>query len=221
MVWTYSSHVFLVTSGSALKPPSSVHVAERPVPNSRRPPERMSRTAARSATRIGWLNCGTHTTMPWPTRMFWVCMAQAVKNSSGAEECEYSSRKWCSTHHTEWKPSSSASRTCSSALNTPNFTARLPDDDGRRWTLRRGHSRRRSRWASDRAAGSFVAAADEGLRSNGMASGGTVIGFVGTGTMGAPMAGHLVAAGYDVRVHDRSAFAMDAVDGATAVATAA
>jgi len=35
------------------------------------------------------------------------------------------------------------------------------------------------------------------------------------------MAGHLVAAGYDVRVHDRSAFAMDAVDGATAVATAA
>ena len=45
----------------------------------------MSSTAARSATRIGWLNCGTHTTMPWPTRMFFVCIAQAVRNSSGAE----------------------------------------------------------------------------------------------------------------------------------------
>ena len=54
-----------------------------------------------------------------------------------------------------------------------------------------------------------------------MASGGTVIGFVGTGTMGAPIAGHLVAAGYDVRVHDRSSFAMDGVDGATPVSSAA
>ncbi len=69
--------------------------------------------------------------------------------------------------------------------------------------------------------GSFVAAAGFGLRSNAMASGGTVIGFVGTGTMGAPIAGHLVAAGYDVRVHDRSSFAMQAVEGATPVASAA
>ena len=38
----------------------------------------------------------------------------------------------------------------------------------------------------------------------GMASGGTVIGFVGIGTMGAPIAAHLVAAGHDVRVFDRS-----------------
>jgi hypothetical protein len=90
---TNSSHVFLVTSGSARNPPSSVHVAERPVPNSSRPPDRMSNTAARSATRIGWLNCGTHTTMPWPTRIRVVCMAHAVRKSSGAEECEYSSRK--------------------------------------------------------------------------------------------------------------------------------
>ena len=65
----------------------------RPVPISSRPPERMSSTAARSAMRIGWLNCGTHTTMPWPTRMFFVCIAHAVRNSSGAEQCEYSSRK--------------------------------------------------------------------------------------------------------------------------------
>jgi len=66
-----------------------------------------------------------------------------------------------------------------------------------------------------------VAAAGFGLRSNAMASGGTVIGFVGTGTMGAPIAGHLVAAGHDVRVHDRSSFAMEGVEGATPVPSAA
>jgi hypothetical protein len=60
----------------------------------------MSSTAARSAMRIGWLNWGTQITMPWPTRMFFVCMAQAVRNSSGAEQWLYSSRKWCSTAHT-------------------------------------------------------------------------------------------------------------------------
>ena len=46
-----------------------------------------------------------------------VCIAHAVRNSSGAEQCEYSSRKWCSTAHTVSKPSSSASRTCSSAFS--------------------------------------------------------------------------------------------------------
>jgi 3-hydroxyisobutyrate dehydrogenase-like beta-hydroxyacid dehydrogenase len=51
-------------------------------------------------------------------------------------------------------------------------------------------------------------------------SGETVIGFIGTGTMGAPMAGHLVAAGHDVRVYDRSTAAMASVAGAT-VATSA
>ena len=67
--WTYSSHEIFVVSGSTPKPPSSVHVDARAVPNSSRPPERMSRTAARSATRIGWFICGTHTTAPWPTRI--------------------------------------------------------------------------------------------------------------------------------------------------------
>ena len=113
---TYSSHEIFVVSGSTPKPPSSVHVDARAVPNSSRPPERMSSTAARSATRIGWFICGTHTTAPWPTRIRSVCIATAVRNSSGAEQCEYSSRKWCSTAHTVSKPSSSASRACSSAL---------------------------------------------------------------------------------------------------------
>ena len=60
----------------------------------------MSSTAVRSAIWIGWLNSGTQTTMPCPTRIFFVIIAQAVRNSSGAEQCEYSSRKWCSTAHT-------------------------------------------------------------------------------------------------------------------------
>jgi hypothetical protein len=60
----------------------------------------MSSVAVRSAILIGWLNSGTQTTMPWPTWMRLVSTAQAVRNSSGAEQCEYSSRKWCSTAQT-------------------------------------------------------------------------------------------------------------------------
>ena len=85
--------VFFVSSGLAPKPASSVHVADRPVPISSRPPEMMSSTAARSAIRTGWLNCGTQTTIPCPTRMRFVCIAHAVRKISGAEQCEYSSRK--------------------------------------------------------------------------------------------------------------------------------
>jgi hypothetical protein len=69
-----------------------VHL-ERPVPTSSRPPDRMSSTAVRSAILIGWLNSGTQMTMPWPTRIFFVVIAHAVRNSSGAGQCEYSSRK--------------------------------------------------------------------------------------------------------------------------------
>ena len=55
MARSESSHISLVRSGSTPKPPSSVHVVDRPVPNSRRPLEMMSSQAARSADRIGWL----------------------------------------------------------------------------------------------------------------------------------------------------------------------
>lgn len=48
-----------------------------------------------------------------------------------------------------------------------------------------------------------------------------VLGFVGVGTMGAPMAGHLVAAGHEVRVVDRDAAAAAAVAGAAVAASAA
>ena len=113
---TNSSHVFLVSSGSAQNPPSSVHVLDRAVPSSKRPLEMMSSAAARSATRIGLFISGTHTTAPWPTRMRWVCAATAVRKTSGAGQCEYSSKKWCSTAQTWSNPSSSATRHCSSAL---------------------------------------------------------------------------------------------------------
>jgi 3-hydroxyisobutyrate dehydrogenase-like beta-hydroxyacid dehydrogenase len=46
------------------------------------------------------------------------------------------------------------------------------------------------------------------------------IGFVGVGTMGAPMARHLVAAGHGVRVFDRRADAMADVAGATPTTSA-
>src|SRR3954452_922632 len=49
-------------------------------------------------------------------RMRSVCAATAASTTSGAEQCEYSSRKWCSTAHTKSNPSSSARRACSSAL---------------------------------------------------------------------------------------------------------
>ena len=66
--------------------PDPVHVDERAVPTSSRPPDKMSRAAARSATRTGWFISGTQTTAPWATRMRSVRAATAVRNSSGAEQ---------------------------------------------------------------------------------------------------------------------------------------
>ena len=43
------------------------------------------------------------------------------------------------------------------------------------------------------------------------------IGFIGLGVMGRPMAGHLVARGYHVTVHNRSRAAVDALVAAGAV----
>ena len=54
----------------------------------------------RSATRAGWLKPGGICTMPWPSLMFFVRWLAAARNTSGALEWEYSSRKWCSTSHT-------------------------------------------------------------------------------------------------------------------------
>jgi hypothetical protein len=52
--------------------------------------------AMRSATRAGWLYGGGMRVMPCPSRMVRVRWLTAARNTSGAVECEYSSRKWCS-----------------------------------------------------------------------------------------------------------------------------
>ena len=51
----------------------------------------------RSATRAGWLNPKGSCTIPCPMRIREVRWLAAARNTSGADECEYSSRKWCST----------------------------------------------------------------------------------------------------------------------------
>src|SRR5215472_13347583 len=78
-------------------PSSSARDADSPVPQSTRPPETKSRVATRSATRAGGLYPGGIKTMPCPRRMRRERWDAAARNTSGAEECEYSSRKWCST----------------------------------------------------------------------------------------------------------------------------
>ena len=40
----------------------------------------------------------------------------------------------------------------------------------------------------------------------------TIIGFIGLGVMGAPMARHLAAAGHDVRVYNRTTAKAEAFD---------
>ena len=56
--------------------------------------------AIRSATRAGWLKPEGNWTMPWPRRIRDVRWLAAARKTSGAEECEYSSKKWCSTAQT-------------------------------------------------------------------------------------------------------------------------
>jgi hypothetical protein len=95
-----SSHIAFFRPRSTPNPPSSISEDDSPVPNSTRPPDRMSSAAARSATRAGWLYAGGVRAMPCPRRMFCVRWLSAAIISSGADECEYSSRKWCSTSNT-------------------------------------------------------------------------------------------------------------------------
>ena len=49
----------------------------------------------RSTALAGWLVVSCM--MPWPSRMRDVRWLAAARNTSGAEEWLYSSRKWCST----------------------------------------------------------------------------------------------------------------------------
>ena len=91
-----SRHAARFSSIVMSNPPSSTSVPDSPEPNSTRPLDRRSSVATRSAVRAGWLYCGAVWMMPWPIRMFFVRWLTAARNTSGAEEWEYSSRKWCS-----------------------------------------------------------------------------------------------------------------------------
>ena len=74
---------------------SSVTLLPSPTPSSTRPWLSRSSVLTRSATRAGWF-VGSWT-MPWPRRICVVRWLAAARNTSGADEWLYSSRKWCST----------------------------------------------------------------------------------------------------------------------------
>ena len=112
-----SSHIARFSVGSMPKPPSSASDDDSPVPNSTRPPDNRSSVAMRSATRTGWLNAGGICTIPCPRRRLRVRCDTAARNTSGADEWLYSSRKWCSTSQHAWMPRRSASSHCSSAFS--------------------------------------------------------------------------------------------------------
>ena len=100
-----SSHISVVTSRVGMpKPNTSVVDEPRPVPNSKRPSERWSSMATRSAMRAGWLTGGVVLKMAEPTWILEVRAATKERNTSGAGMCEYSVRKWCSGHHTYLTP---------------------------------------------------------------------------------------------------------------------
>ena len=88
-----SSHISLVLSGSIPNAPTSVQVAERPVPNSNAPVgnEIERRSAFRDAR--GMVHGRQTYCDSLAERMRLVRAAAAARNTSGAEECEYSSRK--------------------------------------------------------------------------------------------------------------------------------
>ena len=113
-----SSQASRLRIGSIWKPASSASLDDSPLPNSTRPLDTRSSIEMRSATRAGWLNCGAVRTMPCPRRIREVRWLAAARNTSGADEWLYSSRKWCSTSHAYWMPNESASSICSSAFCT-------------------------------------------------------------------------------------------------------
>jgi hypothetical protein len=94
---TASSHTARLSRKRRSNGCSSVVVADSPIPNSTRPCDRRSSVETRSATRAGWFVVSWM--IPCPSLMFFVRWLAAPRNTSGAELCEYSSRKWCSTSH--------------------------------------------------------------------------------------------------------------------------
>jgi hypothetical protein len=113
MISMASAHSARLASRSTWNAVCSIGV-DRPVPHSTRPFERMSAVATFSATRAGCVNPYGSSVTPKPSRMFWVAWVSAPITTSGAGQCDRPSRKWCSTNHAMWKPTSSARRIWSS-----------------------------------------------------------------------------------------------------------
>src|SRR5579859_5611985 len=94
--WIASLACALLSTGSTPKADCSIGV-DRPVPHSTLPLDNTSAVATFSATRTGEVNgCGINTT-PKPSRIRSVTCDSAPISTSGAEECDRPSRKWCST----------------------------------------------------------------------------------------------------------------------------
>src|SRR3954469_25142053 len=92
-----SSHISLVVSLLGIPNPCcSVDDDPRPVQNSNRPPDSWSSMATRSATRAGWFTGGVVLKIAEPRCMVVVWAPTHARNTSGADMCEYSWRKWCS-----------------------------------------------------------------------------------------------------------------------------
>ena len=87
-----------------------------PKPTSRRPSDRMSSVAHRSATLTGWFICTGRQMTPWPIRIRLVAPATKARNVSGALMWAYIVRQVCSTAQMTSKPTSSASSACSTHL---------------------------------------------------------------------------------------------------------
>jgi hypothetical protein len=92
---TASSKIARFSANSTLNGSSSVSEALSPMPNSTRPLEIRSSAETCAASLAGWLVVRCR--MPWARRICLVRWLAAPRKMPGAEECEYSSRKWCST----------------------------------------------------------------------------------------------------------------------------
>src|SRR5947208_9463885 len=68
--------------------------------------------------------------MPCPRRSLLVRWETAARNTSGADEWLYSSRKWCSTTHAVCTPMRSASSHCSTALASTVASASVSQGRG-------------------------------------------------------------------------------------------
>src|SRR3954465_12279611 len=119
-----------VTPG--MNPRISCDPAPRPLPHSKRFSVRWSSMATFSATFTGWLTWASGLKIPEPRWIRSVACARYPRNTSLAERCEYSSRKWCSDAQAYLKPDRSAWMTYSvssiSALCSASgsVSARLP-----------------------------------------------------------------------------------------------